>query len=130
MADLSVLTPMIVAASMVFVMILGCASLLKAFYRKVEPGEVLILNTLASEPVVIRNGMLVYPVIHSASKISLHALPIEIRSDLLQKIRDLYDVNLESLTVQVIDSDESILKAYKRIDFSEIDEKKTTFLYC
>lgn len=124
MADLSVVIPMMVAVGMVFVMIIGCAVLLKSFYKKVEPGEVLILNTLATEPVVVRNGTLIYPVIHSASKISLQALPIELRSELTKKINDLYDINVESITVQVIDSDESILKAHNRTSTNDIDEQK------
>ncbi|OUS24534.1 hypothetical protein A9Q99_24370 [Gammaproteobacteria bacterium 45_16_T64] len=106
-----------------FFVILGFAAMLKAFYTKVNPGEVLILNTLAAEPMIVRTGTLIYPVIYSTSTMSLHASPINLESDLIQEIKERYEIRLSSVTVQINDSDESILKAYKRINASDIEEQ-------
>ena len=123
MADLSVLMPMITMVGMMFVMLLGLAALFKSFYKKVPPGEVMIVSTMATNPLLVRNGALVYPIIYSASNVSLNIVPVEIQSDLKDMIQELYELSISSLSVQVVDSEESILKAHKRISLNGEKER-------
>ena len=114
---------MITMVGMMFVMLLGLAALFKSFYKKVPPGEVMIVSTMATNPLLVRNGALVYPIIYSASNVSLNIVPVEIQSDLKDMIQELYELSISSLSVQVVDSEESILKAHKRISLNGEKER-------
>lgn len=119
MADISTLMPVVVAAGTMFFVMLGLAALFKSFYKKVPAGEVMIVNTMASEPLIVRSGALVYPIIYSSANISLNAVPVEIESDLSELIKEKYKLNLSSLSVQVIDSKDTIIRALDRVSVSD-----------
>ena len=124
LTNLSVLMPMAIAVGMMFVLILNLAILFKTYYKKVSPGEVLILSTLETEPRIIRNGALVFPIIYKGSKVILQAQAVEIDKDIIKKIKEKYDLNIKTISIQVIDTEESILKAHSRIDFSNKDQTR------
>lgn len=105
------------ASTMMFLMI-GMLALMKAFYRKALPGEVIILSTLETDPRLIKNGALVLPIIYSASSVSLKTQAIDVDKGLIHKINDIYGVSLQTIAVQVKDTKESILKAHERINLS------------
>ena len=128
MSDLSTLVPIAVMAGTLFMMTAGIAVLFKAFYRKAIPGEVMILNTMEAKPRIIKTGTLVFPIIYSASSISLNTQPIKIENDILDNINDLYGLKLQSIAVQVNDNDESILLAYQRINNSGNAQEKSSQL--
>jgi uncharacterized membrane protein YqiK len=48
------------------------------FYRKIEQGHALIINTLRSEPEVTFTGRMVYPIIHKAELMEISVKTIEI----------------------------------------------------
>ena len=113
---------MIIMVGVMFTVLLGFAALFKSFYKKVPPGEVMIVSTIATDPLLVRNGALVYPIIYSATNVNLNVVPVEIESDLRDMIQDLYELNISSLSVHVVDTEDSILKAYKRTSLA--DEKQ------
>ncbi|MEZ4238767.1 MAG: hypothetical protein R3F59_21970 [Myxococcota bacterium] len=54
------------AAAFLFLALVGAASVIVRFYRKVDQGRALIVNTMRGEPVVTFTGQVVYPVINKA----------------------------------------------------------------
>lgn len=119
------LMPIITMAGMMFIILLGVAALFKSFYKKVPPGEVMLVNSMASEPLLVRTGAMVYPIINSASNVNLNVVPIEIESDLKDMFHELLALKVSSLSVQVVDSEESILKAQKRISLADVNERNS-----
>jgi uncharacterized membrane protein YqiK len=119
MSDLSALIPIAVMMGILLSMTVGIAVIFKTFYKKVAPGEVIILNTLEAKPRIIKTGTLVFPIIYRASSISLNTQAIKIESEILHKINELYNLKLQEIAVQVQDTDNSILLAHSRINDSE-----------
>ena len=63
----------------VFGLLLFCIFVMFArFYRKVEQGYAMIVNTLRSEPDVVFTGRMVYPIIHKAEMMDIALKTIEI----------------------------------------------------
>ena len=60
-----------------FVIFVGLAVIAK-FYRKVDQGRALIVNTMKAEPWVTFTGKVVYPVIHRAEVMDISVKTIEI----------------------------------------------------
>ena len=118
MNDLSTLMPLVLMLSIIMFMLIGMLACMKAFYRKALPGEVIILSTLEAEPRIIKNGALVLPIIYSASSVSLNTQAVEIDRNIILNINETYDVSLQTIAVQVKDTNEAILKAHKRINVS------------
>lgn len=67
-----------VAVGALVVFILGTLALVARFYRQVEQGRALIVNTMRKEPVVAFTGAVVYPIINRAETIDLSVKTIEI----------------------------------------------------
>ncbi|HEY4117483.1 MAG TPA: hypothetical protein VGM56_06485 [Byssovorax sp.] len=72
------LLPVLVAVAAAFVLILGTLALVARFYRQVEQGKALIVNTMRNEPVVTFTGAVVYPIINRAEVMDLSVKTIEI----------------------------------------------------
>ena len=70
--------PLIVAAIVLAVLILGLVAMFAKFYRKIEQGYALIVNTLRAEPDVTFTGRMVYPIIHKAELMDISVKTIEI----------------------------------------------------
>jgi len=83
----------------------------------------MVLSTLSPDPLIVRNGALVYPIICSADYVSLNAKPIDITSELKTLLVEKFSQDFSTITVQVSDDDESILKAHKRISTTDENEK-------
>jgi len=62
----------------IVVLLLGTALLVKAFYRKVNQGEALIVNKLKAEPVVTFTGAMVLPIIHRSEVMDISLKTIEV----------------------------------------------------
>ena len=62
--DLSWMMPAIMTVGVLVLLILGILALFKAFYRKVDQGQALIVNDLSPTPKVYFTGAMVLPVIH------------------------------------------------------------------
>src|SRR5215212_5359845 len=72
------LIPIAIAVAAGFVVLLGMLALLARFYRQVEQGRALIINTVKKEPVVAFTGAVVYPIINRAEVMDLSVKTIDI----------------------------------------------------
>ena len=70
--------PIFVAAGAITIFILGLFAMLAKFYRKIEQGHALIVNTMRAEPTVTFTGCMVYPIIHKAELMEISVKTIEI----------------------------------------------------
>jgi uncharacterized membrane protein YqiK len=70
--------PIIFAIVILAVVILGLFAMFAKFYRKIEQGHALIVNTLRAEPEVTFTGRMVYPIIHKAELMDISVKTIEI----------------------------------------------------
>jgi uncharacterized membrane protein YqiK len=68
---------LIVVGVIVF-LLFGVLALLARFYRQVDQGRALVVNTMRSEPVVAFTGAIVYPVINRAEVMDLSVKTIDI----------------------------------------------------
>jgi uncharacterized membrane protein YqiK len=67
-----------VAAGILAFIVFGGAMMVMKFYRKVEQGKALIVNTMKSEPEVTFTGKVVIPIIHKAETMDISVKTIEI----------------------------------------------------
>ena len=67
-----------IVAGILAVFILGLFAMFAKFYRKIEQGHALIVNTLRAEPEVTFTGRMVYPIIHKAELMDISVKTIEI----------------------------------------------------
>ena len=114
LTELSRYIPLIMVMGIMVISIFSILFLLKRYYVKAEPGEVLILNNLESNFKVIRNGTIVMPIIHSVFRLSLKTHVVSIDQEILEKINELYGLKLNNFVLNVEDKDQSILKAIQR----------------
>ena len=70
--------PILIAAGVLAIFIFGTLAMFAKFYRKVEQGYAMIVNTLRSEPEVTFTGRMVYPIIHKAEMMDISIKTIEI----------------------------------------------------
>jgi len=70
--------PIFIAAGVLAVFILGLFAMFAKFYRKIEQGHALIVNTLRAEPEVTFTGRMVYPIIHKAELMDISLKTVEI----------------------------------------------------
>lgn len=76
MSEQLVLVGAVVGA--IFIIALGTLAMLARFYRQVEQGRALIVNTVSKEPIVAFTGTMVYPVINRAETMDLSVKTIDI----------------------------------------------------
>lgn len=75
--DLAIVT-LIAAVLAVVVFFFGFLALIAKFYRKVEQGHAMIVNTMRAEPEVTFTGRLVIPVLHKVEEMDVSMKTIEI----------------------------------------------------
>lgn len=68
----------IVIGGVVLLLLIGIPILIMKFYRKVEQGKALIINTTRAEPNVTFTGAVVYPIVHRAEEMDISLKTIEI----------------------------------------------------
>lgn len=72
------MTPIYIAVGLLAFFLLVLFALFAKFYRKVEQGYAMIVNTLRAEPDVTFTGRMVYPIIHKAEMMDISVKTIEI----------------------------------------------------
>jgi uncharacterized membrane protein YqiK len=72
------LLPVLIVVGVIVVLVLGTLVLIARFYRQVDQGRALIVNTMRAEPVVAFTGAIVYPIINRAEIMDLSVKTIEI----------------------------------------------------
>lgn len=70
--------PIVIAVAIGFVVVLGVLAMIARFYKQVEQGKALIVNTMRQEPVVAFTGAVVYPIINRAEIMDLSVKTIDI----------------------------------------------------
>lgn len=70
--------PIIFSSVALAVVALGLLVMFAKFYRKIEQGHALIVNTMRAEPTVTFTGCMVYPIIHKAELMDISVKTIEI----------------------------------------------------
>jgi len=72
------LVPVLFVVGVIVLLLFGVLALLSRFYRQVDQGRALVVNTMRSEPVVAFTGAIVYPVINRAEIMDLSVKTIDI----------------------------------------------------
>ena len=70
--------PILIAVGILAIFIFGMLIMFAKFYRKVEQGYAMIVNTLRAEPEVTFTGRMVYPIIHKAEIMDIALKTVEI----------------------------------------------------
>ncbi|PKO28375.1 MAG: hypothetical protein CVU36_17715 [Betaproteobacteria bacterium HGW-Betaproteobacteria-9] len=70
--------PILVSAGIAAFLLLCFIIMFAKFYRKIEQGHALIINTLRAEPEVTFTGRMVYPIIHKAELMEISVKTIDI----------------------------------------------------
>ena len=111
-----------------FVVLLGIFALIAKFYRKVEQGKALIVNTLKREPIVTFTGAVVYPIIHKAEVMDISVKTIEIdrrgKEGLICKDNIRADIKV-TFFVRVNKTREDVLKVAQAIGCERASEQST-----
>ncbi|SFL87728.1 flotillin family protein [Marinobacter zhejiangensis] len=76
--DLSWIMPGVIAVGVLVISVLALLSLFKAFYRKVDQGQALIVNDMSVTPKVYFTGAMVMPVIHRAETMKISVITLEL----------------------------------------------------
>src|SRR6478735_4394041 len=72
------LYPVLVVIGIVAFLLFGLLALVARFYRQVDQGRALVINTMRAEPVVAFTGAVVYPIINRAEVMDLSVKTIDI----------------------------------------------------
>jgi uncharacterized membrane protein YqiK len=72
------LVPVLIVVGVIVFLLFGVFALLARFYRQVDQGRALVINTMRSEPVVAFTGAIVYPVINRAEVMDLSVKTVDI----------------------------------------------------
>lgn len=72
------LLPVLAVTGVIALLVFGLIVLLARFYRQVDQGRALVINTMRSDPVVTFTGGVVYPIINRAETMDLSVKTIEI----------------------------------------------------
>jgi uncharacterized membrane protein YqiK len=72
------LYPVLVVVGIIAFLLFGLLALVARFYRQVDQGRALVINTMRTEPVVAFTGAVVYPIINRAEIMDLSVKTIDI----------------------------------------------------
>jgi uncharacterized membrane protein YqiK len=72
------LYPVLVVVAIIAFLLFGLLALVARFYRQVDQGRALVINTMRAEPVVAFTGAVVYPIINRAETMDLSVKTIDI----------------------------------------------------
>lgn len=112
----------------VFVFFAGVMALVARFYRQVEQGKALIVNTMASEPKVLFTGGVVYPVVNRAEVMDLSVKTIDIdrrgKEGLICNDNIRADINV-TFFVRVNKTRDDVLKVAQSIGCARASDPKT-----
>ena len=118
----------IIGLGVMAVFVVGIGVMVASFYKKVDQGQALIVNTMRGEPLVTFTGHIVYPVIHRAEVMDISVKTIEIarrgNEGLICKDNIRADITV-SFYVRVNKTQEDVLKVAQSIGCSRASDQKT-----
>ncbi|MEI7892957.1 MAG: hypothetical protein WCI05_07690 [Myxococcales bacterium] len=110
--------PVLIVIGIVVLVIFGTLVIVARFYRQVDQGDALIVNTMRAEPVVTFTGAVVYPIINRAEVMDMSVKMIEIdrrgKEGLICKDNIRADINV-NFFVRVNKTQEDVLKVAQSI---------------
>ncbi|MFO0615122.1 MAG: SPFH domain-containing protein [Polyangiaceae bacterium] len=109
------------------VVVLGIVIMIGKFYRQVDQGTALIVNTMKSEPIVTFTGKVVYPVVHRAETmdISVKTITIDRRNKEGLICKDNIRADIEvTFFVRVNKKPEDVLKVAQAIGCSRASDQR------
>lgn len=111
-----------------FVIVLGILAMFSRFYRQVEQGRALIVNTVSKDPVVTFTGTMVYPVINRAETMDLSVKTIDIdrrgKEGLICNDNIRADINV-TFFVRVNKTRDDVLKVAQSIGCARASDPQT-----
>ena len=118
----------LLAIGIFILLIAGAGLVVLNFYKKVDQGRALIVNTMKSEPLVTFTGAVVYPIIHRAEVMDISVKTIEIdrrgKEGLICKDNIRADIKV-TFFVRVNKTKEDVLKVAQAIGCARASDQKT-----
>jgi uncharacterized membrane protein YqiK len=117
-----------IAGGAFIIIVFGTLALLSRFYRQVEQGRALIINTVSKEPTVAFTGAMVLPVINRAETMDLSVKTVDIdrrgKEGLICNDNIRADINV-TFFVRVNKTREDVLKVAQSIGCARASDSKT-----
>ncbi|WP_417539154.1 hypothetical protein [Marinobacter sp.] len=124
--DLSWMMPVLTTVGVVVLLILGVLTLFKAFYRKVDQGQALIVNDLSPTPKVYFTGAMVLPVIHRAETMKISVITLELnrtgKEGLICKDNLRADITV-AFYLRVNETSEDVLRVAKSVGVGRASDR-------
>jgi uncharacterized membrane protein YqiK len=121
------LYPVLVVIGIVAFLLFGLLALVARFYRQVDQGRALVINTMRAEPVVAFTGAVVYPIINRAEVMDLSVKTIDIdrrgKEGLICNDNIRADINV-TFFVRVNKTVEDVLKVAQSIGCARASDAK------
>ena len=76
--NLSWIMPLLITVSALVIALFAILALFKAFYRKIDQGQALIVNDLSTTPKVYFTGAMVLPVVHRSETMKISVITLEL----------------------------------------------------
>ncbi|RYZ64366.1 MAG: hypothetical protein EOP08_09140, partial [Proteobacteria bacterium] len=118
----------LIAVDIAIFVVLGSLLLVTRFYKQVEQGKAIIINTLRAEPIVTFTGSIVLPVIHRAETMDLSVKTIEIdrrgKEGLICMDNIRADINV-TFFVRVNKTTQSVLQVAQSIGTARASDPRT-----
>lgn len=120
--------PIVIAVAIGFVFVLGVLAMIARFYKQVEQGKALIVNTMRNEPVVAFTGAVVYPIINRAEVMDLSVKTIDIdrrgKEGLICNDNIRADINV-TFFIRVNKTRDDVLKVAQSLGCARASDPKT-----
>ncbi len=116
-----------IAVAVVVFIVFGALAMLARFYRQVDQGRALVINTMSTEPTVTFTGAVVYPIINRAETMDLSVKTVEIdrrgKEGLICNDNIRADINV-TFFVRVNKTIEDVLKVAQSIGCQRASDHK------
>ena len=125
---MDLIQPWMIGFALLAIVLLGVLVMFVRLYRKVDQGKALIINTMASEPMVTFTGGLVFPVFHRAEVMEISVKTIDIdrrgKEGLICKDNIRADIKV-AFFVRVNKTRGDVLKVAQSIGCDRASDQKT-----
>ncbi len=120
--------PVLFVVAVIVLVLFGVLIMIGRFYRQVDQGRALIVNTMRAEPVVTFTGAVVYPIINRAELMDMSVKIIEIdrrgKEGLICKDNIRADINV-NFFVRVNKTEDDVLKVAQSIGCARASDLAT-----
>lgn len=125
--DLSWVMPVLISIGVLVGLVIAILTLFKAFYRKVDQGEALIVNDLSTTPKVYFTGAMVLPVIHRSETMKISVITLEMnragKEGLICKDNLRADISV-AFYLRVNETQEDVLRVAKSVGVTRASDRE------